>query len=46
MATITASSEISAYDRSYWPDDGIRHCLANGEHRRELNLYLGADSYA
>ena len=45
MDIAAASEEISPYDRLYWPDEQLRHCLATGEQRRELTIYLGADAY-
>ena len=45
MDIAAASEEISPYDRLYWPDEQLRHCLASGEQRRELSVYLGADAY-
>lgn len=45
MNIAAASKEISPYDRLYWPDEQLRHCLITGEQRRELTVYLGADAY-
>lgn len=45
MDVAVPSEEISPYDRLYWPDEQLRHCLASGEQRRELTVYLGADAY-
>lgn len=45
MDIAAPSEEISPYDRLYWPDEQLRDCLASGEQRRELTVYLGADPY-
>ncbi len=45
MNIAVPSEEISPYDRLYWPDQQLRHCLMTGEQRRELTVYLGADAY-
>ncbi len=45
MNTPQPSAEISPYDRLFLPDSSLLHCLAGGEHRREMSLYFGAEAY-
>lgn len=43
---MSSSSPPSVYDRMCWPQPMLEQALASGEHRRELNAYLGPTEYA
>ena len=42
---MSASSEISVYDRMCWPSEQIERSLARGSHRRELLAFFGRRDY-
>jgi pimeloyl-ACP methyl ester carboxylesterase len=42
---VSASREISVYDRMCWPEGQIEQALARGAHRRELQAYFGSGDY-